>query len=70
MDAEQLIAHIDRLPTPQKWQVVNHILHTLQRERESVSHWGAALAEYAGILAADPIERPLPLPLEEREPLE
>ena len=70
MDTEQLMQQIDRLPTPQKWQLVNHILRTLQHERQPVSDWQAALAEYEGALADDPIERPPQLPLEEREPLE
>jgi hypothetical protein len=72
-DIQTVLADIDQLPTADKWQIVRHVLRTLEYEQviaPAKSDWHELLRETYGILADDPIERPPQLPLEERERLE
>lgn len=70
MNAQQLIPQIDQLPIADQWQIVNHILHSLQHTLSTPNDWQATLAQYDGIFADDPIERPTQLSLEQREAIE
>ena len=68
-----LYKEVEQLPVSEKWQLVRHVLQSLEEE-QSVSDtgpgWQARLRALYGVLGDDPLERPLQLPLEEREPIE
>ncbi len=70
---ESLYEKIDQLSSAEKWRLVRHVLETLEKERTApleVSDWHKELQATYGILADDPIERAVQLPLQERDPIE
>lgn len=70
---QDLYKEVEQLPVSEKWQLVRHVLQSLEEER-GVSGpgrgWQERLRALHGVLADDPLERPPQLPLEEREPVE
>lgn len=70
MTTEQIYNEIDRLPTADRWRLVNHILRSLEHEQQAERDWQQAVAATYGILADDPIEEPEDLPFAVREEIE
>ncbi len=70
---EELLAEVDRLPAAQKWQLVKHMLDTLEQEQATptvTTDYHQFLRETYGILRDTPIERWDQGEYEKREPLE
>ncbi|MBX3066635.1 MAG: hypothetical protein KF726_26885 [Anaerolineae bacterium] len=69
----ELIEEVDRLPAADKWQLVKHVLDTLEQEQTvptPTSNYHDFLRETYGVLRDAPIERWEQGNYEEREPLE
>lgn len=69
----ELIEEVDRLPTADKWQLIKHVLDTLEQEQSTptlASDYHNFLRETYGVLRDTPIERDEQGAYEEREPLE
>ena len=69
----ELIEEVDRLPAADKWQLVKHVLDTLEQEQTAptmTSDYHQFLQETYGVLRDTPIERYEQGEYEEREPLE
>jgi hypothetical protein len=73
LSIHELIEEIDHLPAADKWQLVKHVLDTLQQEQFTLpptSDYYQFLRETYGALRDTPIERWEQGEYEEREPLE
>lgn len=60
MTIEELLEEVDRLPSDQKWQLVKHMLDTLEHEQAaptSTADYHQFLRETYGSLRDTPIER-------------
>jgi hypothetical protein len=67
----ELLEEVDRLPTADKWQLVKHVLGTLEQETgtpASSADYHEFLHETYGILRETPIKRWEQGGYEEREP--
>jgi hypothetical protein len=70
---QDLFTEIERLPLEEKWQLVRHLLHSLEREQTASASelsWHEFLRATYGSLADTPIERPPQLPFEDRAPFD
>lgn len=69
---DRLFDEVSRLPTGEKWQLVRHLLDELETEKKATApeDWADFVNRMYGALADDPIERPLQLPLTERDPID
>jgi hypothetical protein len=70
---QNLIEEVEQLPTVEKWELVTHVLRTLEREQTKVeprSDWHEFLRKTYGSLRDTPIQRWQQGEYEEREPLE
>lgn len=70
---KELLDVVEQLPSTEKWQLVRHVLQSLEHEQTapaSGASWHDRLLALYGVLADVPLERPPQLPLEEREPIE
>jgi hypothetical protein len=68
----ELVEEVDRLPAADKWQLVRHVLDTLEQEQvapTSTADYHKFLRETYGVLRDTPIERWEQGEYEEREPL-
>lgn len=73
LSIHKLIEEVDRLPAADKWQLVKHVLDTLEQEQivpVSTADYHEFLRETYGVLSDTPIERWEQGEYEEREPLE
>lgn len=73
MSIHKLLEEVDRLPAADKWQLVKHVLDTLEQEQSapaSTADYHQFLRETYGVLRDTPIERLEQGEYEEREPLE
>lgn len=72
MSLANLLDEIDQLPQSDKWQLVLHLLDSLQQEKAHTppETWQDFVDRMYGALADDPIERLPQLPLTDREPVE
>lgn len=69
----QLLEEVDRLPAADKWQLVKHVLDSLEHEKTaptSTVDYHQFLRETYGVLGDTPIERWDQGEYEKREPLE
>jgi len=67
----ELIEEVDRLPVADKWQLVRHVLDTLEQEHiapSSAADYHQFLRETYGVLRDTPIERYEQGEYEERDP--
>lgn len=67
---ETLFAQVQKLSPSQRLRLMELLAVSLQADFVRETDWHTALQAAYGILADDPIERPLQLPVEEREPIE
>jgi len=70
---KELFEEVERLPAIEKWQLVRHVLHTLEHEQAASpapSDWHEFLQATYGSLRNSPIQRWDQGEYEEREPLE
>lgn len=73
MTIHELLEEVDRLPAAEKWQLVKHVLDTLEQEQTTLpepADYQQFLRETFGSLRDTPIERWDQGVYEEREPLE
>lgn len=73
MTINELLHEVERLPAEEKWQLVRHVLRSLEHEQTTPSpqqDWHTFLRATYGILADDPIQRWDQGEYEEREPFE
>jgi hypothetical protein len=69
----ELLDEVERLPSAEKWQLVRHVLRSLEHEQVAPApgpSWHDRMLALYGVLADVPLERPPQLPLVEREPIE
>lgn len=69
MSIQELLLEVEQLNDADKWQLVKHLLHSLETA-PSASDWQQRLQSTYGILEDDPIERPPQLPLTTHESIE
>jgi hypothetical protein len=67
---DDLLREVEHLPTAEKWQLVNHVLRSLEHEQQTVQDWHQFLRETYGSLRDTPIEQSEQGEYEDREPLE
>lgn len=71
---EEVIMLTEQLTLSEKARLIERLSMAMQEDLEIEAFrrmpWQEFIDRTAGILADDPIERPVQLPLEEREPLE
>lgn len=71
MTIKELLNRVDELPTSEKWQLVNHVMQSLQQETQPTRpDWHTFLRETFGSLRDTPIQRWEQGEYEEREPIE
>ncbi len=70
---DELLHEVNRLPTPEKWRLVRHMLQTLEQEQHATPvepEWRQFLRDTYGSLRDTPIQRWEQGDYEEREPVE
>ena len=72
MTLQSLLDEVEHLPIAEKWQLVRHLLDDLEAEKKAAAQedWASFVNRMYGALADDPIERPVQLPLTERDAIE
>ena len=70
MSLDDLIRRALRFSAVDRARIIERLAESLQSDKAPDEDWHEMLRATYGILTDDPIERPPPLPLEERDPIE